>query len=261
MKATSGMLRPSRLWGTAWLLLLMAGCTGASSAGNGASDAAQAGASRLATLPASFRGELACDGCKAVRLDLALDDDGRYLLKETHLGPGEQPRRRHRGQWQLAQDELSLGEAAPGTARYWRVARDGDLVSAASRSPDDKAARLTRLPQPLDEPLADRHWKLVQVAGVDTVGGSAHIVLHAQEGRVAGSTGCNRLTGSFRQEGEALSLDPVATTRMACPGLPWRRSGRWSRRSRPPERFVFWPMSLSCSMGAARCWRDSRWCI
>ncbi|MAY71124.1 MAG: hypothetical protein CME82_06685 [Halomonas sp.] len=218
MKPTPGTLRQSRLWGAAWLLLLMAGCTGASSTGTGASGASQAGASSLATLPASFRGELSCDDCKAVRLDLALDDGGRYLLKETHLGPGEQPRRRHRGQWQLTQGELSLGEPAPEAARLWQVAPDGDLVSRASRSPDGEPARLMRLPEPLDEPLEDRYWKLVQVGGKSPVGGSAHIVLHTQEGRVAGSTGCNRLTGSYQREGDALSLAPLATTRMACQG-------------------------------------------
>ncbi|WP_162197818.1 MULTISPECIES: META domain-containing protein [unclassified Halomonas] len=218
MKPTPGTLRQSRLWGTAWLLLMMAGCTGASSSGTGSSESFQAEASSLAPLPASFRGELSCDDCKAVRLDLALDDGGRYLLKETHLGPGEQPRRRHRGQWQLTDGELSLGEPAPEAAQRWQVAQGGDLVSQASRTPDGASARLARLPEPLREPLEERYWKLVQVDGEVAVDGSAHIVLHTQEGRLAGSGGCNRLMGSYQREGDALSLAPLATTRKACQG-------------------------------------------
>lgn len=34
---------------------------------------------------------------------------------------------------------------------------------------------------------------------------------------VAGSGGCNRFTGAWRQEGASLKLGPFAVTRMACP--------------------------------------------
>ena len=36
-------------------------------------------------------------------------------------------------------------------------------------------------------------------------------------GRMAGSTGCNHFSASYRLHGESLSLGPTATTRMACP--------------------------------------------
>ncbi len=35
-------------------------------------------------------------------------------------------------------------------------------------------------------------------------------------GRVSGSTGCNRLTGSYTQNGSQLHFSPLATTRMMC---------------------------------------------
>lgn len=42
--------------------------------------------------------------------------------------------------------------------------------------------------------------------------------LRFQDGRVSGSAGCNRLTGSYTLEGEAIRFDPsMATTMMACP--------------------------------------------
>jgi heat shock protein HslJ len=37
-----------------------------------------------------------------------------------------------------------------------------------------------------------------------------------EEGRVAGSTGCNRFTASYRVDGDALEIGEVASTRMAC---------------------------------------------
>jgi putative lipoprotein len=37
------------------------------------------------------------------------------------------------------------------------------------------------------------------------------------EGRVSGSTGCNRYTSSYTLDGSSLELGPVAATLMACP--------------------------------------------
>lgn len=39
----------------------------------------------------------------------------------------------------------------------------------------------------------------------------------AADGKVAGSGGCNRFFGSYRQDGEALSFSPLGSTKMACP--------------------------------------------
>jgi heat shock protein HslJ len=37
------------------------------------------------------------------------------------------------------------------------------------------------------------------------------------DGKVAGSGGCNRFFGGYRQDGEALSFSTLGSTRMACP--------------------------------------------
>lgn len=73
----------------------------------------------------------------------------------------------------------------------------------------------------VDEPLENTYWKLnrlgeTPVTAVDNQR-EAHLVLHAEEARVAGSGGCNRLMGSYDLEGEALSFGRLATTMMACP--------------------------------------------
>lgn len=71
-----------------------------------------------------------------------------------------------------------------------------------------------------DESLVNTYWKLTQVG--DTVPQAvdnqreAHFVLHTEENRVAGSTGCNRLMGSYRLESDTLRFGSLATTRMAC---------------------------------------------
>nr|WP_163502672.1 META domain-containing protein [Halomonas socia] len=71
-----------------------------------------------------------------------------------------------------------------------------------------------------DEPLENTYWKLTRVGDIaaEAVDNQreAHFVLHTEENGVAGSTGCNRLAGSYRLENDALSFGPLVTTRMAC---------------------------------------------
>ncbi|WP_157956869.1 META domain-containing protein [Salinicola aestuarinus] len=71
------------------------------------------------------------------------------------------------------------------------------------------------------EALVGTYWKLMTLDGervtVAADQREAHMVLDAH-GRVTGSTGCNRLVGSYTLEGQRLEFSQVATTRMACPG-------------------------------------------
>ena len=52
----------------------------------------------------------------------------------------------------------------------------------------------------------------IEVAGWDEAAPTATF----DDGRLAGSTGCNRYTGPYSVEGETLQLGAVASTRMAC---------------------------------------------
>lgn len=53
----------------------------------------------------------------------------------------------------------------------------------------------------------------VDVEGWEAVAPSATF----EDGRVSGSTGCNRFTGSYTLDGDALVMGQIASTRMACP--------------------------------------------
>jgi len=74
--------------------------------------------------------------------------------------------------------------------------------------------------RPTGTPLEDTDWRLVELNGRPAIatGGErgAHLRFARDSARVAGSTGCNRLTGSFSLQGTALRFGPTATTRMAC---------------------------------------------
>ncbi|MFB9147343.1 META domain-containing protein [Halomonas alkalicola] len=74
----------------------------------------------------------------------------------------------------------------------------------------------------VNEPLENTYWKLLTVGEREVVAideaREAHLVLHAEESRLAGSTGCNRMMGEYERDGDRLTFGRVATTVMACPG-------------------------------------------
>lgn len=75
-------------------------------------------------------------------------------------------------------------------------------------------------PAPAAASLQDTYWKLQQLRGQPVVVTDAsrepHLVLQSASQRVMGSTGCNRFTGSFGLDGDALSLGRTTGTMRAC---------------------------------------------
>jgi heat shock protein HslJ len=70
-------------------------------------------------------------------------------------------------------------------------------------------------------PLSAAGATVINLAGTewsfpDDVGKTARFIQFRSEGKVGGFTGCNRFTGSYSQDGDALSIGPLATTRRAC---------------------------------------------
>jgi heat shock protein HslJ len=64
--------------------------------------------------------------------------------------------------------------------------------------------------------LAGTSWTLVSVGGAPVVEGSAAHLAFGLDGNANGSTGCNSLNGTYTVDGAALTVGPLATTRMAC---------------------------------------------
>ncbi|MDR6534826.1 META domain-containing protein [Variovorax soli] len=75
---------------------------------------------------------------------------------------------------------------------------------------------------PLDEPIEGPIWQLEQL-GSELIEPSsdprrnAQIQFDRSSGRVSGSGGCNRVTGTYERSGSTLRLHQLGATRMACP--------------------------------------------
>jgi heat shock protein HslJ len=62
---------------------------------------------------------------------------------------------------------------------------------------------------------------MINLAGTEwgfseETGRTARFIQFGSEGRVSGSTGCNRFSGAYSQDGDALTIGTLATTRRAC---------------------------------------------
>lgn len=65
--------------------------------------------------------------------------------------------------------------------------------------------------------LAGSEWEALTVEGEPVPDGVEVFIQFGAEGRAAGSSGCNRFTGGYTQEGERFAMPNAASTRMACP--------------------------------------------
>lgn len=73
----------------------------------------------------------------------------------------------------------------------------------------------------LDEPIEGPVWWLTQLNGQPVGAGrepqrDPQVAFDRNSGRVSGSGGCNRLSGSFTRTGSALRIGQLASTKMAC---------------------------------------------
>jgi putative lipoprotein len=88
-----------------------------------------------------------------------------------------------------------------------------DQVTSASAAP---AANFS----PSNVTLDGTYWKLTELAGKPPLKGigntEAHLILHANERSIAGSSGCNRIVGTYEMDGDSLHFQPAGMTMMAC---------------------------------------------
>ncbi|GAA1769180.1 META domain-containing protein [Agromyces humatus] len=92
-------------------------------------------------------------------------------------------------------------------------------VLAACVSPGGSAPEPTPTPTPVPQLDAVGAW-----GGPSMVGAPPALAL-ADDGTVTGTDGCNRLVGSWGDDGETIAFEQVASTRMACEGVDTWLSG------------------------------------
>ena len=144
-----------------------------------------------------YSGSATVDGDELTMLEIAVTEmacleDGVMEAEAAYLAAFTTVDR-----WALDDDTLTL------------TGPDAELVFARQAPVEDAA-------------LVGTTWQLAELisgdgpdAAVSSTWTDAELVF-GEDGRLSGSTGCNRLMGGFELDGEVLVLGPLATTRMAC---------------------------------------------
>ncbi|MFV0644714.1 MAG: META domain-containing protein [Sphingomonadaceae bacterium] len=65
-------------------------------------------------------------------------------------------------------------------------------------------------------PLVGDPWRVEYINGAGVIDNSNTTLQFAQGGRLSGSTGCNNYTGTYKVDGNALEISPLAVTERAC---------------------------------------------
>jgi heat shock protein HslJ len=115
-----------------------------------------------------------------------------------------------------------MGKTPIHFARYGSLSALVWLVATAATA--QTIAASTSQPQPNPSPTAGRpltgvYWKAIELMGKPAPPESAPREAHLQfepDGRVAGSDGCNRTSGTYTLSGDKLTFGAMLATQMAC---------------------------------------------
>jgi len=72
--------------------------------------------------------------------------------------------------------------------------------------------------------LSGTSWKLASYGEIEVqtpaADGIETQIDFGSDGKVSGTVGCNRFSGSYTQQDDQITLGPLMATKMACPDLP-----------------------------------------
>ncbi|MEK9501868.1 copper resistance protein NlpE N-terminal domain-containing protein [Gemmatimonadota bacterium DH-20] len=171
--------------------------------------------------PAGFRALLPCADCPGIVTTLALEPDGSGTLTRRYLEgePGRDPAFEEEGRWVADGPRTIAWTPADGGEGDRFLVFEGDLVLLArdGSEPTNRSPRLTRLPLGPMMELAATSWRFVDP---EPAGGDAAVpsVRFGADGTLTGTDGCNAFRSNWSAPDEqALAIDALAGTRMACP--------------------------------------------
>lgn len=105
--------------------------------------------------------------------------------------------------------EGALYGALEGTARI-APAADGKVLLTA-----ENGTVIELTPAGL-KPLGGTSWLVEAMGGTTIVAGSEPQITFTEDGKITGTTGCNRFFGAYTQTGGAITFSGVGMTKMAC---------------------------------------------
>ncbi|MBX2915294.1 MAG: META domain-containing protein [Cyclobacteriaceae bacterium] len=172
----------------------------------------------------SYEASLPCDGCVSIEYQLELESDSSFIEHIAFLGDPNGNYEVH-GKWYAEVDStLTLN---PGRLAYKiKVNANGTLTitDAIENHLEKQPAVLSRTgTSGMDQSvLLNDIWVLEAIDNIEISDADfrerPQLEFHKVDGKVMGTTGCNRLNGTYATTGNNINLGPLLTTKMACAG-------------------------------------------
>lgn len=174
----------------------------------------------------SYQGILPCASCAGIKTTLTLSADGQFQLQRIYLGeePDNEFNEAGRFSWDNRGGKILL-EAVDQDNRWFRVEenalrqldQEGELISGDLAD----SYRLMKITAELvfravTPELLNRDWQLIELLGQAVVVEHGAFIHFAADGKVWGSSGCNRFSGSWQGTTYRIELGQLAGTMMAC---------------------------------------------
>lgn len=178
-----------------------------------------------------YKGTLPCADCEGIVTEIRLNDDNTYEKVMEYQGKGNNKfRETGNFQWDETNGKIIITDESSNTKEWYKVgenlllALDTEGNKIESTIPEEM---YTLIKIDNDFEITEKYWKLIELNGKsippanEDMDREAHFVLHNNENRVSGSTGCNYIMGNFElseehaQQGE-ISFSQTGSTRMAC---------------------------------------------
>ena len=145
-----------------------------------------------------------------------LDEAGNELALQPTIIQSPEAGTGGEGPWQT-EIKIAIEDATAAKILAFSTSpKDGSVVAS------DEIAVALNPGMAFEASIEDTPWTLwafAQQAELDDLLAFNQVsaLFNSQDSTISGSTGCNRYFSSYTLEGSQVSLDPVATTRMACP--------------------------------------------
>ncbi|MEP2530729.1 META domain-containing protein [Shimia sp.] len=154
-------------------------------------------------------------------VDISLADAPSVMLGAVAVRPG--------GQvpvgWQLTYDDAMVSDTgryavqAEITSGEKTLFRTTQVFPALTSDAPEKVDVMVEMsPKPQMPSLAGTAWIGAELPGVELDPKRVPELTFGPEGRVSGTSGCNRLNGTYESQGQNVTFGQFAVTQMACPG-------------------------------------------
>lgn len=208
--------------------------------------------------PGTYIGVVPCADCEGILTQIQLRADNTYEMATQYMGKSKETYRKKGAiEWDVSGNQIRLvGANMPSGDMRYQVGENVLIqLDQQGKRIEGDLAEMYRLPKhDADNDVREKYWKLIELYGKpitvkEDQKREAHLILKFS-GRVIGSTGCNRLMGSYTlEEGNRIRFSQMASTLMACSDVPYE--GEFLKALEQVDNYALHNDTLSLAKGRA----------